>query len=297
MSRETVRFKRHDRLVINEHQQYEILPHFHESLEIVLVTEGTFEASANKSTYSLMTGDVIAIFPGIINAFHLTGEKPVRAYHFHIAPAFWGPYSALLSGTEPDIPYLPAGQVPADIPVLMRKLLETSAAELDGAGAEDPREHPPLSDVMGGLTRQNLPGKCHLIWKYSAVQMILSILLPCFSLRDRKEIPDGSLVDKAVHYLALNYQEPLTLSSMAHDLGVSPYSLSRIFSGTLHESFNDYLNDLRLNYASFLLSGTSESITEIMLNSGFQSQATFNRAFHAKYGMTPREYRSRRGAL
>ena len=78
---------------------------------------------------------------------------------------------------------------------------------------------------------------------------------------------------------------------MAYELGVSKYVLSRVFSGTFHTNFCQYVNGIRLNYACAYLENTKDSITEISLECGFESQRTFNRAFKKKYRMTPREYR------
>lgn len=43
--------------------------------------------------------------------------------------------------------------------------------------------------------------------------------------------------------------------------------------------------------ACSLLEYTDRSITEICMDSGFESQRTFNRAFQERYRMQPREYR------
>ena len=79
---------------------------------------------------------------------------------------------------------------------------------------------------------------------------------------------------------------------MAKDLGVSKYVLSRLFSKTFHRNFNQYLNDARLNYACHRLENTSDSITNICLDSGFESQRTFNRVFKERYKISPSDYRN-----
>ena len=70
--------------------------------------------------------------------------------------------------------------------------------------------------------------------------------------------------------------------------------LSRVFSGTFHRNFNQYLNETRLNYAGAMLEYTSRTVTDICMESGFESQRTFNRVFMQSYRMTPREYRNSR---
>lgn len=85
-----------------------------------------------------------------------------------------------------------------------------------------------------------------------------------------------------------------TLGMMAEDIGVSKYVLSRIFSKTFHRNFNQYLNDERLNYAIMCLEHSDLSITQICMDSGFDSQRTFNRVFKERYKVAPREYRKGR---
>ena len=59
-----------------------------------------------------------------------------------------------------------------------------------------------------------------------------------------------------------------------------------------HRNFNQFLNEQRLNYVTVHLECTDESITDICMDAGFESQRTFNRAFRERYRMTPREYRT-----
>ena len=94
------------------------------------------------------------------------------------------------------------------------------------------------------------------------------------------------------NYIAKHFKEQVSLESMAKDLGISKFTLSRVFSGTFHRNFNQYLNEQRLNYICVHLECTDKSITDIWLDAGFDSQRTFNRGFRERYRMTPREYRS-----
>lgn len=92
-------------------------------------------------------------------------------------------------------------------------------------------------------------------------------------------------------YLLSHFQETLTLGSVEEALGVNKFALSKVFFGVFHTNSNQYLNEIRLNYASSLLENTDMSITDIYLEAGFESQRTFNRAFRQRYGRTPSEYR------
>ena len=102
----------------------------------------------------------------------------------------------------------------------------------------------------------------------------------------------NDLIYQTVSYISANFKKKLSLEEMAKDLGVSKYVLSRLFSKTFHRNFNQYLNDARLNYACHRLENTSDSITNICLDSGFESQRTFNRVFKERYKISPSDYRS-----
>lgn len=128
--------------------------------------------------------------------------------------------------------------------------------------------------------------------KQAFVQMILARAFMHYTLTDRSVIKDDDLIYQVVAYVAEHFADPITLTSMAKDLYVSPYALSRIFSGTFHTNFNGYVNDTRLEYVCSLLRYSDQSITEAYENAGFESQRTFNRVFSDKLHMTPREYRN-----
>ena len=71
------------------------------------------------------------------------------------------------------------------------------------------------------------------------------------------------------------------------------YQAVSYISQIFHRNFNQYLNDARLNYACYRLENTRDSITNICLDSGFESQRTFNRTFKEKYKISPSDYRSK----
>ncbi|MBP5265559.1 MAG: helix-turn-helix transcriptional regulator, partial [Lachnospiraceae bacterium] len=123
--------------------------------------------------------------------------------------------------------------------------------------------------------------------------IILARALPQLELMDRSDLQDDDLIYRTVRYIAEHFTENISLTSMAEDLYVSPYTLSRVFSNTFHRNFNRYLNESRLQYACTLLSQTDQTITEICMNTGFESQRTFNRVFQDIYHMSPRDYRKR----
>lgn len=126
------------------------------------------------------------------------------------------------------------------------------------------------------------------------VQMIFAHVFSEMNMMEKESAGNENLVYKSVEYVARNFREKISLEQMAHDLGVSKYVLSRLFSKTFHCNFTGYVNGIRLNYAVSMLYTTNKSITRICYDSGFESQRTFNRVFKDRFRITPREYRDRK---
>ena len=105
--------------------------------------------------------------------------------------------------------------------------------------------------------------------------------------RDR----ESRRVLKVKEYINEHYAEPLTLEMMANLVGMSPSSFSRFFRQHTDRTFTGYLIDIRLGQAARELVDTSQNISEICYQCGFNNLSNFNRIFKAKRGMSPREFR------
>lgn len=97
-----------------------------------------------------------------------------------------------------------------------------------------------------------------------------------------------------IEYVAFHYTEPISLKSIAQHLGISQSYVSRLFSEKVNGGFKQYLNLLRIEKAKTLLNTTDLSICEIMYESGFSDQCTFNRVFLQRENCSPRTYRKQK---
>jgi AraC-like DNA-binding protein len=95
-------------------------------------------------------------------------------------------------------------------------------------------------------------------------------------------------------------EENLSIAALAGRLGIPEYRLRRLINQRLgHRNFAAFLNGYRLGDAEAALADPSQdevSILTIALDAGFASIGVFNRAFKARTGVTPTEFRRTRSA-
>ena len=58
-------------------------------------------------------------------------------------------------------------------------------------------------------------------------------------------------------------------------------------------SYSEYMRNVKINHACYLLQNTDSSISSIAAQCGYTTHSSFNRAFKQITGITPQEYRSR----
>lgn len=86
--------------------------------------------------------------------------------------------------------------------------------------------------------------------------------------------------------------QPLTLSSIAREVGIHPAHLARRFRAHYHRPIGDYIRRLRIERAARELAEGGASIADIGFRSGFCDQSHFSRVFRKHTGMTPAAFRA-----
>jgi putative ABC transport system permease protein len=94
----------------------------------------------------------------------------------------------------------------------------------------------------------------------------------------------------------LFYQDAeLSLGSLAEKLDMHPHELSRIINIVLKKNFNDFINEYRVLEVTRKMQEPAYdrmTLLGIALDAGFNSKATFNRAFRQMTGKSPKEYKN-----
>lgn len=242
---------------ISRHQS----PHLHSTMEIVYVTSGTLELGVGQELYHMEKGDIGFVFPNVIHHYQVFGGGEHEAVYINASARILEKFEDILRNQVPLYPIIEAKKLSSEVNRAIDAIMNTDQQD---------------------------------IWIVQAyLQIILARCIPDMELVDKNMIGSEDLVYRTVAFISANFQESFSLEDMAKNLGVSKYVLSRIFSKIFHKNFNQYLNEVRLGYACQRLENTNDTITKICMDSGFESQRTFNRVFKEQYRISPSEYRKK----
>ena len=98
-------------------------------------------------------------------------------------------------------------------------------------------------------------------------------------------------INRVIDYIRENLDRQVKLEELAKVACFSEFHFHRIFGAVSGETVNDFTNRLRLEKAARLLRYSDQNLTDIALDCGFSSSATFSRAFRSGYDTSPSQFR------
>lgn len=101
-----------------------------------------------------------------------------------------------------------------------------------------------------------------------------------------------SRINKVIDYVNDHLDKSFSIEELASVACFSQFHFHRIFVAVTGETLNSFTNRLRLEKSARLLKFTKKAISNIALECGFSSAATFSRAFKQHYGISGTSYRS-----
>lgn len=103
----------------------------------------------------------------------------------------------------------------------------------------------------------------------------------------------GEIFIGFIRLLPLHFAEHHDIAFYASALHITPVYLSRVVRQVASRTVVDYINQMLLMEASFLLRTSPMSITQIAEHLHFSDAPSFSKFFSRQKGVSPREYRAR----
>ncbi len=234
-------------------------PHFHSSIELIYVTEGSLEAVLEGKHYTVEQGQIL--ISSSYAAHYFTREQQYCSIVLIVPLDFISSYSTVLSKKAFSDCVCRDVQANREILHCLRHILSYEDCE------------PSTANIIKGY-----------------IYVILGLLVNSVGLSDSAE-QDNSLSKDILKYLQNNYLSEISLNGLSRDFGYSNYRFSHIFSTYFGCSLPEYVNTLRARHAANLLIETEAPLIEVAMNSGFESVRTFYRTFKRCFDVTPSQYR------
>ena len=249
--------------------KYKVTQHWHQSVEIFLVLEGSIDFYINSFRHTLRSGDFVIVNSNEIHSIDCPDPNITIVLQI---PA--GAFEGYGGGSG----FLTFNPHKNEKDTQLRELITNmfSVYEKRGYGYE---------------------------FKVKSQFMeVLYLLVTEFQTEnsDKGQLKQKKNLDrlsKVTAYMKENYNRDLSQKEVANHFGFTPAYLSRMFKQYAQVGYRTYLMDLRVKYALRELMNSDRQISEIAMDNGFADSRAFAKAFKKRYGCLPSEYRKKQPAL
>jgi AraC-like DNA-binding protein len=167
-----------------------------------------------------------------------------------------------------------------------------------------------INDANGGIrirgeSKKQITRVLREMLEQSPVEQILSLLqilnliaksktttvLSQFDLHRSSNPKEKDRMNKIIQHTMLNFKRNITLDEIANVANLSKSAFCRYFKSTVKKSYNDFIYDIRIEYACKLLLEKDLGIMQICYESGFNNPSAFSQIFKRVTGISPNQYR------
>jgi len=101
------------------------------------------------------------------------------------------------------------------------------------------------------------------------------------------------IANDVMYYIYTHIDTDINMDELSSDLEVSKFHMHHIFKEVFGRNIYESIKSIRLQKASnLLLTNRYSTITNVANLCGYSSQTSFIRAFRARFGMTPKQWRN-----
>lgn len=135
--------------------------------------------------------------------------------------------------------------------------------------------------------------------KEPLLSKIINDILTIFLLYS--PLPTGSessygIAEEIISYINEHFAENLSVEQLASMANLSQYHFIRTFRRETGFTPHEYIVNIRMNNAKYLLKNSSLSVKDICFRTGFSCESIFCSAFKKHHGLTPSAYRESENA-
>lgn len=130
------------------------------------------------------------------------------------------------------------------------------------------------------------------VWEMkSCLENYMKLNVKSHEKAPKKDPLEMSLVEQVIEFIKSKPPGEITLAETAAAVHLNPSYLSQLFKQRMSQTFLDYVLQLRMDEAEWLLVHTSLKISEIAMRLGYADLSYFSNAFKRIKRKSPSEYR------
>lgn len=180
------------------------------------------------------------------------------------------------------------GALPSDSPkylfVHFRGEWLEENADLARSGSFDYTKMRPLMEMLDQMCHEK---ECLLFQQAYFYRILMSL--------SREQVQsEMTLPQRIAEYLSFHYQEGVSLESVAEEFHFSKNHIINLFKKEYGMTPIQYINDLRIRRAMWLLEVTSKTVETVAQECGFSDYSHFYKVFRKKENISPLEWRNRK---
>lgn len=243
--------------VLKKHPNLGYPPRFHSSIEIYYVDEGSMSADVNSNHYIVNKGEIIIVNPLEIHKYDKIGDAFVSVFIFDIG--FLSDFNKLYK----------------------EKILPTHLKNTE--------YNKEIFNVLAGIKPSNKSNtSLSPLAKQAYVNFVLDKIVTYYGVVDKTTLNEN--ITSIISFIYKNYKNDISLDVLAKEFNYTKTSISRLLSKYLKTDLRKFVNDIRAEQVNAMLKdpkNKNTSIIDIALSCGFDSIATFYRAYKRRYNELP----------
>lgn len=257
-----------------------IATHWHEEIEVIIVLDGSCNYRINLDSFLINKGDILIIGSQSLHSLTSIPNKNMTwaSFVFNIN---------MLKSSSTDgalLKYIaPLLNHEHQLPIILKDNIDCYSKIFDV-----------IEDIIYCYYEKDIAYELELkslLFKFFSL-LYKNDLIKKHQSKNNLTINTTDKIKLVLNYINDHYSEDISINTLAELCEYSEYHFMRFFKKHIGLTCVQYINNLRLEKSSILLTSTNNAIMDVSLEVGFDNLSYFNKLFKRKYNLTPKEFRT-----